>query len=486
MAKKKKAEQEQAAEQAESKIGVTIENVGPCKKKVTVEIPESKVKGSLHKKYDELRRESVLPGFRKGRAPLRLLEKRFGTDITRQAKVELMLDASQEALKENKLDVLGDPDIDPEKVEVPESGPMKFDFEIEVRPEFELPELEGIEIEKPVAEVTDAMVKNEVETLCKRAGVWMPKDSAIEAEDQIIANVILKVEGVADHEKKDNIEIYVRKTGFVGGVPVEDLDKLLVKAKAGDEKKTTVDVPETFFDEQYRGKKVDVEIAIKEVKQLKPAELNEEFVKRYGIESVDKLKESIRENLVAQSQQQAQGAMADQVHHYLQEKIDFELPNDVVASQSAEVLQRQYANLLMRGVPREEVEQQMEQLRAGSEEQAREQLKIYFIMDKVAEKYEISVTDEEINGHIARIAAYRGRRPEKMRDEMMRDGSLAQFTLQVREQKCIDKILKKAKITEVAPEKATKVAKVRAAKAEKADKHKKPTRTLSKKTKEKE
>jgi trigger factor len=245
-------------------------------------------------------------------------------------------------------------------------------------------------------------------------------------------------------------------------------------------------VPETFFNEQYRGKKVEVEIAIKEVKQLKPAELNEEFVKRYGIESVDKLKESIRENLVAQSQQQAQGAMADQVHHYLQEKIDIELPNDVVASQSAEVLQRQYANLLMRGVPKEEVEQQMEQLRAGSEEQAREQLKIYFIMDKVAEKYEVSVTDEEINGHIARIASYRGRRPEKMRDEMMRDGSLAQFTLQVREQKCIDKILEKARISKVAPEKATKVAKVHAAKAEKADKHKKPTRALSKKTKEKE
>jgi trigger factor len=486
MAKKKKAEQEQAAEQAESKVGVTIENVGPCKKKVTIEIPESKVKGSLHKKYDELRKEAVLPGFRKGRAPLRLLEKRFGTDITRQAKMELMLDASQEALKENKLDVLGDPNIDPEKVEVPESGPMKFDFEIEVRPEFELPEMDGIEIEKPVAEVTDAMVETEVQTLCKRAGVWMPREGAIEAEDQIIANVVLKVEGAADIEKKDNIEVYVRKAGFVGGVSVENLDQLLIGAKAGDEKKTTVDVPETFFNEQYRGKKVEVEITIKEVKQLKPAELNDEFVKRYGLESADKLKAEIRQSLAAQSQQQAQSAMADQVHHFLQEKITFELPNDIVASQSAEVLQRQYANLLMRGVPKEEVEQQMEQMRAGSEEQAREQLKIYFIMDKVAEKYEVTVTDEEINGHIARIAAYRGRRPEKMRDEMMRDGSLSQFTLQVREQKCIEKILEKAKIDEVAPEKATKAKAAKAAKTEKADKHKKPTRALSKKTKEKE
>ena len=459
MAKKKKAEQEQASQQAEAKINVTIEDTGPCKKKITVEIPESKIKGSLGKKYDELRREAVVPGFRRGRAPLRLLEKRFGTDITNQAKLELMIDASQEAIKENKLDVLGDPHIDHEKVEVPASGPMKFDFEVEVRPEFELPPLEGLEIEKPVIEVTDAKVEEEIEALCKRAGIWVPKDSPVAADDQVIADVMLKVEGAADHEKKDNIEVYVRKTGFVGGVPVEDLDKLLVKAKVGDEKKTTVDVPATFFNEQYRGKKVGVEITVREVKYLKPAELNDEFLKRFGLESVEKLKDNVRQNLTAQSEQQTRSAMSDQVYHYLQEKIDFDLPADVVASQSASILQRQYASLLMRGIPKEQVEQQMERLRAGSEEKAVEQLKLFFIMDKIAEKFEISVTDEEINGHIAQIAAYRGRRPEKMRDEMMRDGSLAQFTLQVREQKCVEKILEKAKITDVAAEKAAKTKK---------------------------
>ncbi len=464
MAKKKKAEQEQAsqeqsAQQAEAKINVTIEDTGSCKKKITVEIPESKVKESLHKKYDDLRREAVVPGFRRGRAPLRLLEKRFGTDITNQAKLELMIDASQEAIKENKLDVLGDPHIDHEKVEVPASGPMKFDFEVEVRPEFELPPLEGLEIEKPVVEVTDAKVEEEIEALCKRAGIWVPKDSPVAADDQVIADVMLKVEGAADHEKKDNIEVYVRKTGFVGGVPVEDLDKLLVKAKVGDEKKTTVDVPATFFNEQYRGKKVDVEISVREVKYLKPAELNDEFLKRFGLESVEKLKDNVRQNLTAQSEQQTRSAMSDQVYHYLQEKIDFDLPADVVASQSASILQRQYANLLMRGIPKEQIEQQMERLRASSEEKAVEQLKLFFIMDKIAEKFEISVTDEEINGHIAQIASYRGRRPEKMRDEMMRDGSLAQFTLQVREQKCVERILEKAKITGVAAEKAAKTKK---------------------------
>ena len=98
----------------------------------------------------------------------------------------------------------------------------------------------------------------------------------------------------------------------------------------------------------------------------------------------------------------------------------------------------------------------MEQLRAGSEQQAKEQLKTFFIMDKIAEKLEIDVSEEELNGHIAQLAIQQGQRPERMREEMVRNGSLAQFRLQVRENKCVAKLLESAKITEIEPEKKTK------------------------------
>jgi trigger factor len=107
----------------------------------------------------------------------------------------------------------------------------------------------------------------------------------------------------------------------------------------------------------------------------------------------------------------------------------------------------------MRGLAREQLEEQMEQLRASSEEQAKKQLKTFFIMDKVADKLEIKVGEEEINGHIAQLAIQQGQRPERMREQMLRDGSLAQFRLQVREDKCIAKLLESAKITEIEAEK---------------------------------
>lgn len=456
----------QTSEETEqSKNIVTITDVGPSKKKVEVEIPAEAIHEKLDEKYKELRREAVLPGFRKGRAPIRLLEKRFGTDISKQVKLELMASASEAALKEHNINYLRDPDIDPDKVELPEEGPLKFDFEVEVRPEFELPELEGIEIEKPKMEVTDERISSEIQLIRNRAGLWTPKEGAAEEGDQVIADVVLVTEGSADKDKRENVEIFVRKPGFVAGVPAEDLDQLLKGVKQGDTKTTTVDVPATYFNEQYRGKKIDIEISIKEIKKLEPAELNEEFFKRFGVSSEAELKDMFREQLSGQAERESRTAMSEQIYDYLRESVELDLPEAVVADQSMTVLRRQYSNLLMRGMAKEQVEEQMDQLRASSEEQAKDQLKLFFIMDKIADKYDITATEEEINGHIAYIASMRGRRPEKMREELARDGSLAQFALQVREEKCIEKLLETAKITEVEPEKVKSAAKKSSKKA---------------------
>ena len=473
----KEEEQEQGKEQPQaSKNTVTIEDAGPCKKKVMIEIPEESIKAATDEQYESLRKEAAVPGFRKGRAPRRLLEKRFGKETSEQIKLKLLADASDYALKNNELDALRDPDVDYEKIELPEEGPMKFDFEIEVRPEFDLPNLEAIPVTKTKLQVTDDQINREIEQLQKYAGVWTPrKDEPAEVDDQIIADALLKVEDVEEEEKLDNIEIYVRPNGFVGAVPVENLDEVLAGAKAAETKTTTVDVPKTYFREEYRGKKVDVRITIKDIKYLKPADLDENFLNRIEVDNENELREKIHDSLQGRLEQQVRAEMTEQVYKYLLDNTDFDLPLDVVAEQSTSLLQRQYTNLLMRGLPREQIDQQMEQLRAGSEQQAKQQLKTFFIMNNIADKLEIDVTEEEINGHIAQLAIQRSQRPERMREQMLRDGSLAQFRLQVREDKCIAKMLESAKITEkkakkVKEKSAKKTPKKKAKKAEATEK----------------
>ena len=459
----KESEQPEAQKEEESpepKDIVTIEDAGPCKKKVIIEIVQEKIKKAIDKQYDELGKEALVPGFRKGRAPRRLLEKRFGKETTEQIKLTLLADASKSAIEDNKLQTLGEPDIDFEKIELPAEGSLTFDFEVEVRPEFDLPQLEGIPVAKTKLEVTDEQIDREIEQMQRWSGVWTPREEGpVELEDQIIADAVLKIEEIEEDEKLDNVEIHVRQNGFVGAIPVEKLDELLVGTKAGETKETSVDVPETFFREEYRGKKVDIQISIKDIKWLKPAELDENFLKRYEVEDKDELREKIQDTLHSRLEGQSRTEMTEQIYKHLLDKTEFDLPMDVVAEQTSSVLQRQYTNLLMRGLSREQIGEQVEQLQAGSEQQAQQQLKTFFIMDKVADKLDIEVTDEEINGHIAQLAMQRGQRPEKMREDMERNGSLAQFSLEVRQDKCVAKLLETAVITEKKPEKKAKKAK---------------------------
>ncbi len=435
---------------------VTIEDAGPCKKKVTIEIPEETIKKATDEQYETLRKEVVVPGFRKGRAPRRLLEKRFGKETSEQIKLKLLADASEAVVKNDKLDILGEPDTNFEDIELPESGPLKFGFEVEVRPEFELPPLEGIPVTKTALEVTDDQIDREIRHVQRLAGVWAPREKgAVELEDRIIADVVLNIrQGDKEEEENlNNIDIHVRKGGFVGAIPVEKLDELLAGANPGDTKKTTIEVPKTYFREQYRGKEIDVEITIKEVKYLKSAELDENFLSRCEVEDENELRERIRDTLQSRIERQGRTEMTEQIYKYLLDNTTFDLPLDIVAEQADTLLRRQYSALLMRDLPKDQIEEQMEQLHASSEEQAKQQLKTFFIMDKVAEKLDIEITEEEINGHIAQLAIQRRQRPQQMREEMERDGSLTQFRLQVREDKCISRMLESAEIVEKKPKK---------------------------------
>ncbi len=444
-----------------------------------VEVPEETIKEVADEQYRELRRDAVLPGFRKGRAPRRLLEKRFGKETSEQIKVKLLAEASEAAIKDQKLDILGDPEIDyehhraardrPAEVRIPGRDPAAVRSAGAGRHPGD-PAQAGSDRgpDRPRDRAVAAVV-GRLDAAGRRYGrAGRPDHRRGPAEPGADG----RREGQAGRPgrgqdrrrepaptylpeaetKLDNAEIYVRPNGFVGSVPVEKLDELLVGAAVGDKKTTTVEIPKTYFREELQGRKVNIEIEIKEIKYLKPAEVNEHFLQRYEVQSVEELREKIRDNLQARIESQVRNDMSEQVYQYLLDNTKFDLPLDIVSRQAGNVLQRQYMNLLSRGLSRQQVEEQMEQLRAGSEEQAKQQLKTFFIMDKVAEKLEIEVSEEEINGDIARVAIQRGQRPEKLKEQMERDGSLAQFRLDVRQSKCISKLLETANITEAAPE----------------------------------
>ena len=141
--------------------------------------------------------------------------------------------------------------------------------------------------------------------------------------------------------------------------------------------------------------------------------------------------------------------MHQQVADHLLEKVSLDLPEGLTGRQAARVLRRQAMEMAYRGVPEQEIEQKIAELRGSSEEDARKQLKLFFILDQAAKQLEVDVTEQEINGRVAMLAMQQGRRPEKLRQQMQRAGELEHLYLQIREQKTLDKIIEKAKVTEV-------------------------------------
>lgn len=433
---------------------VTIEEVGPARKKLNIEIPADYIAKRIELSFADLREEASIPGFRRGKAPMSLLQKKFGNDVRSEVKSQLIGQSYAQIVEEKDLRVIGSPDIkDPDEIELPTDGPMSFSIEIEVAPEFELPDLEGIEIKKPLFEVTDEQVEAELTRYRDAQGNYQPVDGAAEHGDYLTADLTFKSTTGETIETREGAVVSVpgksRKfKGVLGGIIVEDLGKKLEGIKAGETRTVLTTGPKQHENEAIRDQEIAIDVTVQRVERIIPLELSE-LVTRFGFESEEEMRNELREQLGRRGEQEQQAALQSQVVDALLEKTDFELPEGMSARQAARVLQRRSMDLMYRGVSQQDIEENLAELRAASEEQARRDLKQFFILDKVAEKLEVEVGQSEVNGRIAQMAIQQNRRPEKLRDELARSGQIEQLYIQLRDEKAVDQLIEKASIEEI-------------------------------------
>jgi trigger factor len=428
---------------------VKIEDIGPAAKKITVEIPRERIDTKLAEQYKELRQQAMIPGFRLGHAPQKLVEKRFATDVKDQVRRTLISESYEQALEKNKLQVIGEPQFDnPDAIALPDNGPLSYTFEVEVKPAFTLPPVSGLKIRKPTVTITEQYVDNAVKTLREQQGTLTPvEDRGIEAGDHILADFHVKMDGnIISHQHDAAIVV---RPGRVGGIMVDNLPDHLAGQKTGETRTFKVAVPDTHSDEQLRGKEVEIEVAVKEIKKVELAELNEQFLAELGLTNEKELRDALREQMEQKVADDIQRVMRDQVNQYLLTNTTVELPTKLSSRQADRVVSRRSVDLLMRGIPRDQVESNLEQLRGGAAEEAARELKLFFILQQVAEEQNVDVTEQELNGRLALVAAQEDKRPEKLKQEWAKDGTLSNVYIQMREQKAIDKILETAQIEEV-------------------------------------
>jgi len=437
---------------------VQVEDLGPTKKRLTITIPAEAINEKIDDSIATLAAETTLPGFRKGRAPRQLLERRFGDAVRGETKNQLIADAYATAIDEHEIKPIGDPepagDTDLEELDIEHGKPLTFAVEVEVMPEFDLPELEGIEIKKPTMEITDEMINTELERQQIRGGDMKEIAGPFEAGDRIVGTATATKKGENEpFFTHDQVVIAFPDDdsdgeGQVLGLLIEGLDKLLKGKVVGDEFDIETTGPENHEREDIRGADITIHYTITDGYRVTPATV-EQLVELFNLGSEDILREQVRLALEQRRDIEVAEAMRSQVYEYLNERVDFELPERLSESQVTRAIERSRMEMLYRGMTEDEVEHRLAEMRSETAERAQSRLKMMMVMNRLAEHYEVEVNEQEVNGRVAQIAMERGERPEKLRNALVQNGQIQQIAGQIREEKAADRVVTHAKVTEV-------------------------------------
>ncbi len=426
-------------------MDVNVEDVGPCKKHLKITVPLTDVQAKLEQSYTRLQSTAMVAGFRKGHVPRKLLERRFGEEVMEEVKESVLSEASQKALEENDLHPIGDPSFD--NVDFSPDKDCLFEVTIEVKPNFEVADYKDLKLTKKAARVSDEEVEGGLENLRMRQAHLevMPQDTPIEPNDIVVCDWQISCDDETVANEEDD-EIVVRGRRF-GGVELEqDISESTRGAKYGERCDMKGKFSESHPVEKWRGKQAVLAITIKEIRHPVAPELDEEFARGLDFESLDELKEHVRRSMMQAKERETALDLEQRLFDRLLEATPFDLPEGVLKTQARNIMVRQQFRLQQRGVPPEEIEKHLDQLRNASEEAAARNLKVFFILDQVADKEKIFVTENEVENRIGVLANSYRTSANRLRAQFQREGSLSELRTGMREDKIIGFLLKNAQI----------------------------------------
>jgi trigger factor len=426
---------------------VIVEDVGPCKKHLKITIPKEDIEKKVEENYKRLASSAAVAGFRKGRVPRKLLERRFSDDVLEDVKQTILAEASQKAVEEKGLKPIGDPSFD--NVAFEPKKDCVFEITLEVEPDFDLPVYKGLELRRERVSVEDEEVARGLDGLrMQRARLeLMPAGTPVAAADVVVCDWKMVSEGETVADQKDaELHVHGRRSG---GLEMEqDLSGTLAGAKFGESREVKAKFLDNYPVEKWRGKDGTLTVEVKEIRRPVAPELNEEFAKAMDFDSLADLKKAVLRSITQGKEREVSLALEQQAFDQLLAAAPFELPQGVLKAQARHIMLRQQYRLRQRGVPPEEIEKHMDDLRNASEESAARNLKIFFILARIAEKEKIFVTEEEVENRIAAMGGSYGLTPQRMRAQIEQEGSLSELRAGLRENKVVDFLLKSAQIEE--------------------------------------
>ena len=434
-------------------MNVSVETLAPCKKLIRVDFPVEEVGATFDKITREFQKHANLPGFRPGKAPKHLVMRSYGERIDQEVKRELIGNGYRDAVKDNDLHIVGEPDF--EEIQFSKDTPFQFAVTVETAPEFDLPEYKGLEAKRETRTVTESDVDEALKVLQEKRGSFEDVDRPVQDGDFVVINYKGTCEGKAITEIAPTAERLAAAEGFwvnVGGDQfIPGFTEQLVGAKSGESRTVNVDFAADFAVSELGGKAGVFEVEVSQIKEQVLPVVDEEFAKQFGAESVEALRDGVLRDLETELKTKVSRDLRNQLLQGLMSKVTCELPESVVEEETKNVVYNIVKENRNRGISKEIIDNQKDEIYSMASNSAKDRIKSAFIIGKIAAKEGITAKNEEINYRIIELAQMYDIKPEKMAKQLKERNGISEIQEQIISSKVVDFLELHANIEDVLP-----------------------------------
>jgi trigger factor len=414
-------------------------DVSETQKTVTIEIPSTVVDAEI----DRIARgykQARVPGFRPGKVPATIIKRRFRDQILHEVMHGLIPRAVEEALQERGIEPIDTPNV--QDVALEEGQPLRFTAAIETIPPFDAGDLSTLTATRTGVAITEEAVEQALQRLRQRAAKSEPVESRPAADgDTLVVDLVRQDASGPDRHEGVSIEI-----GGKANPP--GFDEQLIGLTPGDEKSFTIHFPEDYAVTEMAGTDVEYSVKVKELRRQVLPDLDDEFAKDIGeFDSIGALRERVRNDLQAEAEENATRQLRAEVLKQLSQRITFELPVSLVEREIDRRLEEFARQLMQQNVDPTQAGVDWGQLREAQREPARASVASALVLDAVARREGLVVTEEDIDQEIERFAARAGRTAAALRAQFEKEGGIGRLAAGLRREKAIDLALLRARIS---------------------------------------
>jgi trigger factor len=429
-----------------------LKEISPTQKQIDIEIEAEAVRKVYDRVSDRYAQAATVPGFRPGHAPRAVVRTRFKDQIRTEVMRELIPEAVQKAISDHNVQALGEPELNLQNTEgLDKLGqqPLLFNVNVDVLPEIKLGTYKGLDAARRTRPVTDADIDRVIEQLRENSASLQPvEDRGAQIGDTVTANFkgIFVNEPEAEPIDVQDVEVILGGQGVV-----QEITDNLTGARADDEKTFSVNYPENFSAKGLAGKQVDYTVKVSAVRIKELPELDDEWAQSLGddeVESLDKLKEKVREDLEAQTRNEAEGKVRTDLLRKMVDAHEFELPERLVQQQTEHRFESVVRDMMNHGIDPRNPELDWEKARDSLKDQAGFDLRSSLLLEAIADQEKIEVSDQEIEDEIKMIAEASRQSPEQVRAVLTKQGGERSIAPRLRNRKALDFLVANANVTD--------------------------------------